>query len=169
MLVSKAFPDSCLYIFPSDCPCITNSSWPIYPLSAHVHAIPNVWANSKDILPWYSLNPPSIPCEEEVEKRYLNCDLLLTITEDRVDKFSASITPVIVDWIFLETVSRLTSPIFDVPPIGLIPSGAKNNKSPPNSTTLSVARHPKFEVTVSRVKLAEFSPTNLLILFVPNI
>jgi hypothetical protein len=70
---------------------------------------------------------------------------------------------------FLDTVSKLTSPIFAVPEIGRKPSCDKNNKSPPISITLSVARHPRSSVTVCNVKLASAVPASFLILVEPNI
>ena len=69
---------------------------------------------------------------------------------------------------FLDTVSRLTSPIFAVPEIGRKPSCDKNSKSPPISITLSVAKHPRSSVTVCNVKLASAVPPSFLMLVEPN-
>ena len=55
--------------------------------------------------------------ELEAEKKYLNCDLDLTITDDNPLSVSFVIVLLIWDCIFLDTVSKLTSPILFVPVI----------------------------------------------------
>jgi hypothetical protein len=50
-----------------------------------------------------------------------------------------------------------------------MPSGPKNSRSPPNSTTLSGARQPRLAVTFSSTKLAMLLPVSFLILFAPKI
>ena len=70
-----------------------------------MHAIPDIWPNSKDMFPWYSLNAPINPDALVSANKYLNCDLDLTITEDN----SVNVCPVIMFFtvccIFLDTVS----------------------------------------------------------------
>ena len=63
---------------------------------------------------------------------------------------------------FLDIVASSISPILSVAWIVLIPSGAKNNTSPPISTMLSLARHPTLLDTSAKLKLAVELPVNFL-------
>ena len=101
--------------------------------------------------------------------KYLNCDFSFTTKDTHCSYVKSISISCNAFWIGFEIVANSTSPILSVAWIVLIPSGAKNNTSPPISTMLSLARHPTLLDTSAKLKFAVELPVYFLISVLPKI